>query len=193
MLNGNFVYLGVAIFSIGGISYLIDTLRGKVQPNKVTWLLWAISPLVAFAAEIVQGVGLISLTTFIAGFLPLLIFMASFVNKKSYWKLTKFDYVCGGLSLLGLLLWYLTRSGNIAIIFSLLADFLAATPTFIKAFRSPESESAKAFFLVTLGSCVSFLTIATWTFANYAFPAYLVLSDLTLFVLIYFKVGKRAN
>lgn len=84
MLDERFVYLGFALVFFGGLSYLIDTVRGKNKPNRVTWFFWAVAPLIAFAAEIQKGVGLRSLMTFSAGFSPLLIFIASFVNKKSY-------------------------------------------------------------------------------------------------------------
>lgn len=52
MLNENFVILGAVIFAIGSLSYLIDTLKGKVKPNRVTFFLWALAPLIAFAAEV---------------------------------------------------------------------------------------------------------------------------------------------
>ena len=77
MINANFVFVGVFFQSIGGLSYLIDTVRGKIKPNKVSWFLWSLAPLIAFAAEVKQGVGIQSLTTFIVGFVPLIIFIAS--------------------------------------------------------------------------------------------------------------------
>ena len=98
MINENFVFLGLALSILGGLSYLIDTLKGKTKPNRVTWFFWAAAPLIAFVAEIQQGVGIQSLLTFIVGFNPLLIFIASFVNKKAYWELRKVDYFCGLLA-----------------------------------------------------------------------------------------------
>jgi len=54
MINQNFVILGAIIATAGGLSYLIDTLKGKVKPNRVSYLLWSIAPLIAFFAEINQ-------------------------------------------------------------------------------------------------------------------------------------------
>jgi hypothetical protein len=48
MLNENFVYIGAALSFLGALSYLIDTLKGKVQPNKVTWFVWALAPWLHF-------------------------------------------------------------------------------------------------------------------------------------------------
>ena len=59
MLNPNFVYFGVLLNFLGGISYLIDTVKGKVQPNRVSWLLWSFAPMIAFVGQISQGVGIL--------------------------------------------------------------------------------------------------------------------------------------
>jgi hypothetical protein len=190
MINQNFVIVGAIISTVGGLSYLIDTLKGKVKPNRVSYLLWSIAPLIAFVAEIKQGVGLQSLMTFTVGFLPFTVFVASFVNKNAEWKLTYFDGTCGALSLVGLVLWYITKSGNIAIFFSIIADFLAAVPTIVKSFSYPETESAWPYFTATISAALTLLTIQVWNFANYAFPAYILLVTLVISSLVQFKLGK---
>src|SRR4030042_5490917 len=112
MLPQVFVIIGTLIATLGSVGYLIDTIKGRIKPNKVSFLLWSIVPFIAFAAQIKQGVGLEALVTFKAGFLPFLIFIASFINKKAKWQLTKIDFICGALSLLGLTLWLITKVGN---------------------------------------------------------------------------------
>jgi hypothetical protein len=190
MINQNFVIVGAIIATVGGLSYLIDTLKGKVKPNRVSYLLWSIAPLIAFFAEMKQGVGLQSLMTFTVGFLPFTVFVASFINKNAEWKLTYFDVTCGALSLVGLVLWYITKSGNIAILFSILADFLAAVPTIVKSFNYPETESAWPYFTATISAALTLLTIQVWNFANYAFPLYILLVTLVISSLVQFKPGK---
>ena len=81
-----------------------------------------------------------------AGFLPLLIFLSSFVNKNSYWKLKKLDYICLALAVLALILWKITNNPLLAIIFSILADFFAALPLIIKIYKFPETETISAYF-----------------------------------------------
>jgi hypothetical protein len=193
MINPNFVYVGAAIAAIGGISYLIDTIRGKVQPNRVTWALWALAPLIAFVAQIQQGVGPQSLLTFVVGFEPLLILIASFLNKKSYWKISKLDLVFGLFSISGLILWKITGVGNIAILFSIIADGMAAVPTIIKSYHHPESESAFAYFTSALGAFITLLTINNWTFETYAFSLYIFIVCSILTILIHFKIGQKIS
>lgn len=95
MINPNFVILGVILQTLGSWSYLVDTIKGRVKPNKVSWLLWGIAPLIAFVAMIKQGVGITAFSTFIVGFIPLVIFIASFFNKKAEWNISKLDIFCG--------------------------------------------------------------------------------------------------
>jgi hypothetical protein len=190
MIDQHFVILGALISLLGGGKYAIDTFRGKTQPNRVTWVLWTLAPLVAFAAEIGKGVGLQSLMTFMVGFAPLLVVIASFANKKAVWKATGFDILCGSLSLLGLGLWLLTREGDIAIFFSIVADGLAALPTIVKSYRYPETESSSAFFTGGANAAITLLTIDHWTFATYGFPLYILIVCAVLVTLIQFKFGK---
>jgi len=191
MIDQNFVIVGAIIAAVGSLSYLVDTLKGKVKPNRVSFLLWSLAPLIAFFAEVKQGVGIQALMTFIVGFLPLTIFIASFVNKKAVWNLTGFDLMCGALSIIGLVLWFITKSGNIAIIFSILADGLAAMPTIVKSFNYPETESAWPYFASTISAILTLLTVKVWNIANIAFPLYIVLITLVIFSLVHFKLGKQ--
>lgn len=187
MIHPNFIYVGVALQAWGGLSYLIDTLKGKVKPNRVTWFLWTLAPLIAFFAQLQQGVGIESLATFIVGFVPLLVFIASFVNKKSEWKTNTLDYWCGGLSLIGLVLWMITRVGNVAIVFSIIADGLACIPTIIKAYYEPETENDLVFIFGIVNAMIALLVITTWNFENYGFQLYLLFANALIAALIRFR------
>ncbi|MBI4039090.1 hypothetical protein HY384_03990 [Candidatus Daviesbacteria bacterium] len=189
MLHPNFVIVGAILNLIGSISYFVDTIKGKVKPDRVTWLLWSIIPFIAFIAQIKQGVGLQSLMTFMTGFTPLMIFLASFVNKKSYWRLGRLDMICGTISVIGILFWYITKTGNAAIAFSILADGLAAIPTIVKSYYEPETEDYKVYLLGASSAAITLLTINIWSFAYYAWPVYILIVTLLLTILIRFRLG----
>ncbi len=152
--------------------------------------MWSLAPLIAFAAEIHQGVGWESAATLVVGVLPLTVFSVSFLNKKSDWKLHSFDLVCGGLSILGLVLWIWTKVGNLAILFSILADGIAGLPTIAKSFSHPESENDLVYLGSAINGGVALLAVHTWNFQNYAFPAYLLIVYFFTFLLIRFRLGK---
>jgi hypothetical protein len=190
MIDEKFIFVAAALILFGNLSYLLYTIKGKVKPNKVTWFLWAVAPLIAFAAEAKQGVGLSSLMTFTVGVGPLFILIASFLNKKASWKVTKFDLICGVFAVVGLVLWQVTRVGNWAILLAIAADGLAAAPTLVKAFNAPETEDYKVYLFTGLGAFVTLLAMKQWGFAHSAFPIYILLLNLILVPLIWFKLGK---
>lgn len=175
MIDVHFVILGAAIDAVGAALYLRDVLRGVTQPNRVSWLLWAIAPLLAFAVEIQEGVGLRALMTFVVGFFPLTIFFASFSRpKNSQWQLRKTDYACGALSVAGLVVWLISRHGAIAMAAFIAADAMASLPTLWKSWRSPETETALAYTLAAVNAAITLLTVTRATTAVIAFPVWIL-------------------
>jgi len=183
MLPGYCAIIGAIIGSLGGFYYLYATLAGKAQPNRVTWLLWGIFPMVIFAAQRAQGVQGLSWASFVAGFTPLLVVAASFFNEKAYWKTTALDLGLMAAAVIGIILWAVTDNPNLALLFSLLADMLASLPTLIKAWRHPASESWKAYAISTFGFGISLLSEQTYNFENTAFVAYVFILNGALAVL----------
>lgn len=190
MLDERFIFLGTALSFYGGLSYLLAVVRGQAQPNRMTWFLWALAPLIAFVAELEKGVGLPALMTFMVGFNPLLIIIASFFNKKAYWKLQRSDYFYGSLSLLGIILWQATGEGNVAILFAVLADGLASIPTVIKAYHQPETENDRVYLFGMINALITLLTLTTFDIAHLAFPVYIFCICALIFSLVRFKWGQ---
>jgi len=174
------VFLGAAVNIFGVFYYIKDILRGKTKPNRVTWLMWSVAPLIATVAALSNGVSWAVLPVFMAGFCPFLVLIASFVNPNSYWKLGTLDYVCGFLSVLALILWGITKEANIAIMLAIASDGIAVVPTLVKAWKHPESESVIAYTTGLFNALTSFVAIKLWSFSELAFPIYLVIATSSL-------------
>jgi len=191
VISENWIYLGTAIGALGTAVYLRDTLRGTTKPNRVTWLLWAFAPLLAAVVEFDQGVGLRALPTFMIGFMPLLVFAASFVNPASVWRIRRFDYACGAVSVIGTLVWLITRNGVLAISAAIVADFMAGLPTVQKSWTHPETETVHSYAGAAISMAVVLLTIDHWTFDVAAFPIFIVCMASIMVVLIGVEPGPR--
>lgn len=185
MLDERLVYLTLLLNLGGTAHYIAMIFSGRVRPNRASWALWAIAPGVVLAAEITEGVGLRTVLTFGIALGPLLVVIASFAIKTAYWKLGAFDWACGGLSALALVMWAITDSAIVAIILSIAADTLAAIPTVRKSITHPDTEHPLFFALVSLGGALTLLTIQRWTFADWAFPLYIFLFPGLLAALIW--------
>ncbi len=174
------VYVAAAGSLLAALVYIRSMFRGQTKPNKVTWFMWCVAPFVATAASLSSGASLAALPIFMAGFGPFLTFTASFFTKNAYWKNSSFDYVCGALSGLALVLWYITSNPSVAIVFAIISDALAAVPTIIKAWHNPETESAWPYIVGTLTPLTSFLVATVWTFSVLGFPIYLIAINVML-------------
>lgn len=190
MIPQYFAIIGAVIASLGSFYYLYETITGKSQPNRITWLLWGIFPMITFIAQRSQGVQDISWVSFASGLTPLLIFAASFINKKSYWKSHRADYYLMVAAVAGIVMWAITDNPNLAIAFALLADLLAAIPTIIKCYKHPETESWAAYGVSTFGLFISLLAIQSWNFQNAAFVVYLFIINAIMALLSFRKPTK---
>ena len=92
--------------------------------------------------------------------------------------------------MVGLVLWQITKVGNVAIFFSILADGLAAVPTIVKAYHYPETELAWPWIATCLGVILTILTLKELTFANSGFIIYIFIVDGIIFSLVQFRIGK---
>jgi len=179
------VLLGAAINATGSARYIRDTLRGTTKPNRVTYLMWGIAPLIATAAAVSKGVTWAALPIFMSGFCPMLVFISSFANRDAYWKLGALDYLCGVFSALALIFWLITDQPAIAILLAIMSDGLAALPTLIKTWSYPETETGISYVLAFVSASTSFAAVRHWTFVECGFAIYLVILSAALSISVY--------
>ena len=124
------VVVSTLLMVLGGYSYLRDTLAGRTKPNRVSWSLWALAPLISLGAAFDANADVwASIRVLIGGVVPGVIFLGSFINKNSYWRLGRFDWFCGGLSMAALVFWQLAASPLLAGLLATPAKTLATVPT----------------------------------------------------------------
>jgi len=179
------VILGALVNLVGVFIYIVSTLKWNTKPNKVSWLIRAISPLIASGAALSDGVHWAVLPVFMSGFGTLLVFIASFVNRKAYWRLEKFDYICGVCSVLALVLRWITKQPTIAIIFSIISSWFATVPTIIKSRKHPHTESAAPYIAWLFSAATSVFAMETFGFSEVAFPLYIVIANGLLIATIF--------
>lgn len=168
MLPEYFAFIGAIISTIGGLYYFLETIRGKTKPNRVTYGMWTLFPLVIFIAQRAEGVEEISYTSLVYAMPSFLTFVATFIVAKSYWKTRALDFWCLGSALVGIVLWAITDNALLALAFTLLADFASSVPTLYKSYIAPETESSLAYATVAFGSVVTLLAVQVWNFESVA-------------------------
>jgi len=187
------VLLSAIISLSGAFAYIRDMFRGKTKPNLVTWGLWGFAPLIATGAALTANAdGWTTVRIFMSGFGPLLVFLFAFIVRQGYWKLSKFDYICGILSLIALGAWLLADP-VLAILLAAIADLFATLPTILKAWKFPESETLYTYFVGLFTAIIVIPAIPVWNIENSAFQIYLIVANTTLFFVVLRGYIRRKN
>jgi len=172
-----FATIGGAIAFASGFYYSYLTLRGKTRPSRITFALWGGFPVIIFAAQVAQGVGVEVLATLAAGVPSLITFIFSLFVARAYWHAPPRSFFFGFLALISIGLWIITDNPNIALAFALGANFMAALPTILKAYTNPESEHWHPYVLSNIGFLLIIGTMTEWRFESHAFLVYLIVSN----------------
>jgi hypothetical protein len=182
------VVLSAVISVAGSYAYIKDTLAGKTKPNRVSWSMWAIAPLIGTGAALSSGADFwATVRIFLAGFIPLLVFFVSFANRQGYWKITKFDSICGVFSLAAFIAWLAGDSPRVAIFLAVLGDGFACLPTIVKAWKHPETETGVTYLASFVSVLLVIPSIPVWNIENSAFQVYLLIASTLLLVAVYRK------
>jgi hypothetical protein len=187
MLPQNIIYITILISLAGYFFYFKDIFYGETRPNLISWFLWMLAPFIGAFFQIKAGVGLSVIPIFMAGFGPLLVIVVSLFRKNSIWKITRLDLFCGFLALLALVFYVFTHNLGISILFAILSDGLAFIPTYLKAWKFPETETATIYFASIFNNTLALLIIRNWIFAIYSFNAYLIIANIFLVIILYRK------
>lgn len=157
--------------------YLRDMLRGETRPNIVSWSIWAlavgISAVAQLSAEPSWSAALV-VVTFIVDIIILLFGIFGYGYPKFEW----WDGVCLVLSLVALVLWQLSGNPLIALGFAISSDALAFIPTYIKAYRDPQTETPITWVLFGLSGMAAIGAAAVFDFASIGFALYYTIACL---------------
>jgi len=187
MLPEQIIYFAVALNFVGHILYVIDIVRKKVRPNLVSWFFWTLAPFLGVFFQLKAGAGLSFLPIFVAGLGSLLVMIVAFATKNGFWKITKFDVVCGVFSALALVIYIVTHNLGVSVLFAILSDALASMPTFVKSWKFPETEMWGPYLLPIFSNTVGLLIIKDWSFSIYSFGIYFLILDISIIFAIYHK------
>lgn len=180
-----FVFAAAAFQLFGGYTYIRATIKGRTRPNRVSWALWAAAPLISTIIIFHEGAQSWALVpVFMAGFVPFLVLLGSYFNKQAYWKLQTFDYVCGAIGMISLVLWLWADQPVIAVVLLVMTDCFAALPTIRKAWHYPETETAMVYLAAMFGGIAGLANLRELAVIEFAFPLYLMLINILILVAI---------
>jgi len=179
------VVISILMALFGTIPYIKDTLKGKTKPNRVSWLMWSVAPLIGVGAALSAGAEFWPMLRILfTGIMPLIVFIVTFMAPKAYWKLEVFDYLCGFCSVVAILIWLVIDEPVLAILVAATADGFAFAPTIKKAWTNPETETLSLYVVGAASMLLIFPSIPELSIENLAFPVYLLIGHITMISII---------
>ena len=156
--------------------YLLDTLKGKTKPRVATWFIWAVLTGIASAASFADHQYASAILTFSAMIEDLAIVVLGII-KSGDLSLEKLDFYCLIGAGTGLVLWWLFNSPSIAIVASLMIDFIGAVPTIKHTWQKPYEETWLKFVLSAVGGAFAVLASQSFSITALAYPVYIAVTD----------------
>jgi len=162
--------------------YLAGVVSGVTKPRIVTWVTWsaltAIASAAAFAEQYYTTMILLIVTTILTSSVAIVGW------KHGDKKIEKLDYVCLVGAIIGIIVWWLSNSPSLAVIFTLVVDLIGGVPTLVHCWKKPTEEQWKTFAISAVGSLCTLLAIGEWKVTAFAFPLYLFVMGSTYTIII---------
>ncbi len=153
---------------IGNISYLKDTLAGRVKPHPYTWFIWSIVSMTTFLGGVAKGAGIGAIPTGIAEGFTILIFLLSlkYLFKDHARHIRPIDNYFLGIAVLGLIPWFLTNDPTISVVIMVGIDIVAFIPTLRKTWMHPETEKPLLYGMNVGRHALTLLSLGSYNIAT---------------------------
>lgn len=162
------------------IPYFVGVYKKTNKPHFITWLIWTLSTLVVFIAQLVSNAGpgawmsFVGICTCGAAMIVGLI-----CGEKT---ITRGDWICLILTLLAILLWFFTHNPFYAVILITLIDVIGYYPTFRKSWSKPDEEPALPYALGTVGRLFGIAALSSFQPVNWIYNVAVIAANSSLIV-----------
>lgn len=184
MLNKE-VSAAIAIFITfyAFIPYILSILSGKTRAHVFSWIIWGLTTLIVFFAQIEAKGGIGAIPIGISAGITLFIALLAY-TKKNDSDITKTDWWFFILALASVPLWYFTSEPIWAVAILTLVDLAGFGPTLRKAYQFPHSESPLFFGLFFIRNLSVILALESYSLTTVLFPAAIALACIMLISII---------
>jgi hypothetical protein len=176
----NIAIIAGAISFIGFIPYVYSIIKGETQPNRATWIIWAlVGTILAFSYHQEGDPNTIWLPlSYAVG--PFVIAVLSLFYGEGGFK--KLDIFCFAAAIIGLIPFLYSGDALLTLYIYIFIDLAGALPTFVKVYKDPLSEDILSWLFFLTGNALNLLAIEKWNEAAF-YPIYLLLMSDAVIIL----------
>ncbi len=172
-VNAIFSTIAGLVLLLSYIPYGVDIAKKRVRPARSTRLMFVFLLLIALLQQHSLGSGWVLAITVgeLIGSLSIL----GLAMKHGVGGFTRLDVTCYILLFSSLVLW--AASGNVllALHLTIVVDVIAFTPTLVKTWHAPKSETPLFFAVGAIAPLLGVVALESYSYSIIAFPLYLAL------------------
>lgn len=172
---------GIAALSLSlgaNIPYIIEIIKGKVKPERISWFLWTLLGLTYyFSALFADGATLFTFGELIGPVIILILALKFGVGGKS-----RFDLISLAVALTAFVLLFVVEGVLIGLLLALIVDGIGAMLTIRKLLIDPSSESRWFWGIGAVSGALAILSLHIYNVETLLFPAYVVILSSFIFI-----------
>ncbi len=176
-LKENLGVISVLVGCAGFAPYFWNIFKKRTKPHVLTWLVWTMTAGIIFFAQLKNnagpGVWAMAFSVMACSAVVVLAFMW---GEKD---VTKSDIVAFVVALLAVLLWYLTGQALLAVILSVVIEFLSFYPTFRKSYKKPHQETVSLYVMDSLRYFFALMALKEFSLVNALYPITVIMTNMT--------------
>ena len=172
---------GIAALTLSlgaNIPYVIETVKGRVKPERISWLLWTLLGLTYyFSALFSDGATFFTFGELIG---PGLIFILAL--KFGVGGRSRFDAISLSVALIAFALLFLVQGVLLGLILALVVDGIGAMLTIRKLLIDPSTESKWFWGIGAVSGVLAIASLDSYNIETVLFPAYVVILSSFIFL-----------
>lgn len=173
-----------AVIAVAGyVPYLWGTIRRRVRPHAVSWLIWGLLGVVSLGGQITghAGPALFVTAATTTGCLVVAITAVIFAGEvhADWW-----DYTILAAAVVGLLLLVVSPDPVWAVVWSNTVGTIAFIPTIRRALRTPSSEAVSVYAIAAVKFALALVTVEHVAVVTVLYPALCLVQELAMIILL---------
>jgi hypothetical protein len=170
-----FALASVTLILAASPPYVINTVKGNTQPERVTWLIFSVLGLIAFVSQLSLGASWSLAFSGLDTVASILVFVLAI--KYGVGGHTRFDVVALIVAAIGVVIAIVAKEPIIALFGVIIADLSGMVLTIQKTYTSPNSETTVSWLLVGTASLFGSLAVGGLSYGILLYPFYLMLAN----------------
>jgi len=166
--------LAIGLTLVGFYPYVRAIYRGSVKPHVFTWVIWGITTLIVFFAQLEGRGGVGAWPIGVSAAITLSIAFLAY-RRRADTRIVPLDWFFFSAALASLPLWYLTADPLWAVVLLTLVDVLGFGPTIRKSYHQPHSESLLFYLVFTVRNITVIGALEHYSLTTVLFPAVIAL------------------